>query len=118
MALTRTRHPTWIRLPALWIGMVSGLVAATEVHAEVHKCQDANGRIHYSDQPCRGQQARVYRPPDLTTIESDKLTGGRRDAAVPETGLRKWLPKAPDPVAECRARGGEIDLELRACRLP
>lgn len=118
MAPNRTCRFHRARLSALCFGIVSGLVAATDVQAEVHKCQDANGRIHYSDQPCRGSQARTYQPPALTTIESDKLTGGRRDAPAPETGLRKWLPKAPDPVAECRARGGEIDRELRACRLP
>ena len=105
-------------LQVLWLGLVSGLVMATDVQAEVHKCQDATGKFQYSDRPCRGSRPKPYDPPGLTTIEGSKLTGGRHDAKAPETGLRRWLPKAPDPVADCRARGGEIDRELRACLIP
>lgn len=101
---------------AIALGL-SGLVTVNAVQAEVHKCQDANGKIQYSDQPCRPAQARAYRPPPLTTIESTKLTGGRREAQE-EKGIRKWLPRPLDPIRDCRERGGEFDPEFRACRLP
>lgn len=114
-----TRHHRIRRsgLAALWVGLASGLVAVTDAKAEVYKCQDANGRTQYSDRPCQAGREKAYKPPQLTTIESDKLTGGRRPAE-PESGIRKWLPKPLDPIADCRARGGEIDKEMRACRLP
>ena len=114
-----TRPPGLYRagIAALGAWLVSGLVAVTDARAEVYKCQDANGRTQYSDRRCPAGRAMNYVPPQLTPIESDKLTGGRR-ADAPPKGIRKWLPKPLDPVADCRARGGEIDKEMRACRLP
>ena len=117
MDSTRRNRLRRSNLAALWIGLGSCLIAFTDARAEVFKCLDANGRTHYSDRPCPPGRERAYQPPPLTTMESDKLTGGRR-ADAPEKGLRKWLPKPLDPIADCRARGGEIDKEMRACRLP
>lgn len=112
------RNPLrWSRRAALWMALASGLVTVADARAEVYKCQVANGRIQYSDRPCEVGRSTTYAPPPLTTIESDRLTGGHRKA-VPEKGIGKWLPKPLDPIADCRARGGEIDKEFRACRLP
>ena len=86
----------------------------TPAFAEVYKCQDASGKTHYADRPCNPGTARTYTPPELTTIESGRLTGGGKTAAKAKG---KWVSPL-DPVAACHARGGEIDKEMRACRLP
>lgn len=86
--------------------------------AEVYKCQDASGKTHYADRPCSPGTARNYVPPELTTIESSRLTGGRKTPAQTKAETKdKWVSPL-DPVAKCHARGGEIDKEMRACRLP
>ncbi len=90
------------------------LVASAPGHAEVYKCTDASGKTHYADHPCSPGTARSYTPPPLTTIEASRLTGGRK---APEKAKDKWVSPL-DPVAACHARGGEIDKEMRACRLP
>lgn len=83
--------------------------------AEVFKCKDAAGKVHYEDRPCQASTPQNYAPPPLTTISADRLTGGKKvEEKKKETG---WVSPL-DPVAACRARGGEIDREMRGCRLP
>ncbi|MGE0310598.1 MAG: DUF4124 domain-containing protein [Lautropia sp.] len=96
--------------------LLGALAAGAPAHADVYKCQDANGRTHYADRPCSTGTAQHYAPPALTTIESARLTGGRKPPGK-ETGKGKWVSPL-DPVAACHARGGEIDKEMRGCRLP
>ena len=95
--------------------LLGALLFTTPGHAEVYKCQDANGKVHYADHPCKSGTARTYTPPPLTTIEASRLTGGRKANAVQKKD--KWVSPL-DPVAACHARGGEIDKEMRGCRLP
>ena len=48
---------------------------------------------------------------------AEDLRHGGKDPEVASTGqLRDFA--AVDPVAKCKAQGGTIDKELRACKLP
>ncbi len=101
-----------LAVPGLVLGLAIGL-SSPEASAKVYKCQDATGKIQYADRPCYREQTQPYRPPELTMVEAARVTGGRKADAG-----RNRRTRSLDPVGECRARGGEIDRELRTCRLP
>jgi Domain of unknown function (DUF4124) len=111
-AMFRPRSPVFARGLVLAVA----ITAATASHAEVFKCKDAAGKIHYEDRPCQNATAQNYVPPPLTTITAERLTGGRK-AEEKKKATDKWVSPL-DPVAACHARGGEIDKEMRGCRLP
>ncbi len=89
-------------------------VSAPEASAQVFKCKDANGRTHYSDRRCEGRQE-TYRPPALTEIPAEQMTGGRKPTAKDRKG--EWVSPL-DPVANCEKQGGKFSREYRGCLLP
>lgn len=83
----------------------------------------AGGKVEYTDGPCKpGSTEHALKAKPVTVMKSEAITG---QAADPEKstkdGRPAWLKEANqvlDPVAKCKARGGTIDKELKACALP
>ena len=90
-----------------------GLLAAATAQAQVFKCADARGRIHYGDRPCPGKPL-DYKPPELNRIAPERLTGR---TAAPKSDASGWVSPL-DPVANCRKQGGTFSKEMRGCLLP
>ncbi len=90
--------------------------AAMPANAELYKCRTRDGRVEFTDQRCAGAtSAEPFRPKrELTVIESRRFTGKPKEAAP---GRPAWL-KPLDPVGDCKAKGGRIDPEFRACIVP
>ena len=92
-----------------------GLLLPAAAHAAMYKCPRGGG-FEYTDQPCgRDPSAHQFRPRQpLNTVSSESLTGRK---AEPADSRPAWL-RGPDPIGDCKRKGGEIDKEMRACRLP
>ena len=95
----------------------ASLIALTgsAAHAEVYKCVIA-GKTTYSSEPCSKDAKPATLKGNVTVVESKHFTG----AAKQEAPARKTVlgVKVPNPVADCKERGGTVDKELRACILP
>jgi Domain of unknown function (DUF4124) len=105
--------------------------------AAMYKCIDAGGRTIYTDHACNGDpKAKTWQPKQpLNVVKSETLTGVRSEVATdqrpawlkpsgdaaksPASGDKRpsWL-KPMDPIGDCKRKGGTIDPEFRACRLP
>ena len=81
----------------------------------MYKCQ-IKGRIVFQDAVCPGEKdSQPYVPKaKINTMSSEAMTGKPKEAVDARPG---WL-KPIDPIADCKAKGGTIDKELRACALP
>lgn len=106
------------RAPAALLACGLALVAC-QANAELYKCAGANGRVEYTDRPCKGDPNAVpWRPRQpLNVVDSATLTGRSKESKGSKDARPAWL-KGPDPVGDCKRRGGTIDPEMRACRLP
>jgi Domain of unknown function (DUF4124) len=100
-------------------------VASAPVQAAPHKCVGANGKVEYTDGPCKtGSTEKPIKAKPVTVLKSEDVSGKPMDAAQKEKAndhRPKWLKEANealDPVAQCKAKGGTIDKEFRACKLP
>jgi Domain of unknown function (DUF4124) len=100
-------------------------ISASTVHAAPHKCVSAAGKVEYTDGPCKtGSTEKPIKAKPVTVLKSEEVSGKPKDAAEIEKAndhRPKWLKEANqalDPIAQCKAKGGTIDKEFRACRLP
>jgi hypothetical protein len=84
-----------------------------------HKCVGANGKVEYTDGPCKqGSTEKAITAKPVTVLKSESVTG---QPAQPKDTRPAWLKEANetfDPIAKCKAKGGTIDKEFRACLLP
>ena len=80
----------------------------------MYKCQ-VKGRTMFQDSVCPGvKDSQPYIPKaKLNTMSSEAITGKPKEAPDSRPG---WL-KPMDPIADCKAKGGIVDKELRACML-
>jgi Domain of unknown function (DUF4124) len=100
-------------------------IASAPAAAAPHKCVGANGKVEYTDGPCKvGSTEKPIKAKPVTVLKSEDVSGKPMDAEQKEKAndhRPKWLKEANetfDPVAKCKAKGGTIDKEFRACRLP
>jgi hypothetical protein len=100
-------------------------VASTPIQAAPHKCVSANGKVEYTDGPCKsGSTEKPITAKPVTVLKSEEVSGKPMDAAQKESAndhRPKWLKEANetfDPVAKCKAKGGTMDKEFKACKLP
>jgi Domain of unknown function (DUF4124) len=100
-------------------------MACASAQAAPHKCVGANGKVEYTDGPCKtGSTEKPIKAKPVTVLKSEDVSGKPMDAAQKEKAndhRPKWLKEANetfDPVAQCKAKGGTIDTEFRACKLP
>ncbi|MCX7207092.1 MAG: DUF4124 domain-containing protein [Proteobacteria bacterium] len=78
------------------MAIVLSLLLACAAHAEIYKWKDADGKMHYSDQPPKGNKAEVVKTKDLPV---STMSGGRKDASM-ASGI---AVKASAPVASVPA---------------
>jgi Domain of unknown function (DUF4124) len=104
---------------------ISISMASTPIQAAPHKCVGANGKVEYTDSPCKvGSTEKPIKAKPVTVLKSEDVSGQPMDTAQKEKAndhRPKWLKEANetfDPVAKCKAKGGTIDKEFRACKLP
>jgi hypothetical protein len=83
--------------------------------AALYKCQ-IGGKTVYQDKECPGiKDSKPYTPRNpISTMSSEAMTGQSKKQVDKHPA---WL-KPIDPMGDCKARGGTIDKELRACQLP
>jgi hypothetical protein len=100
-------------------------ISASTVQAAPHKCVTAGGKVEYTDGPCKtGSTEKPIKAKPVSVLKSEEVSGKPKDAAEIEKAndhRPKWLKEANqalDPIAQCKAKGGTIDKEFRACRLP
>jgi Domain of unknown function (DUF4124) len=88
---------------------------AAPAHAALFKCQLA-GKTVYQDAPCPGvKDSKPYTPKNpINTVSSESLTGQSKTAP----DHRPSWAKPMDPIADCKAKGGQVDRELKACIVP
>jgi hypothetical protein len=116
------RHLASAALPVITIAISLG---SSHVQAAPHKCVSASGKVEYTDGPCKtGSTEKPIKAKPVTVLKSEDVSGKPMDAAQKEQAndhRPKWLKEANetfDPVAKCKAKGGTIDKEFRACKLP
>jgi Domain of unknown function (DUF4124) len=87
--------------------------------ATPHKCVGAGGKVEYTDGPCKpGSTEQAIKAKPVTVMKSEAITGQAPKAKDNRPGWLKEANESLDPVAKCKAKGGTIDKELRACALP
>lgn len=110
-----------IRRPGLPGSLLCALLLALGMPAAgatLHKCQISGGQIEYRNKPCEsGRKALPMSADDRLSIISGESF--RRREAPSQDKRPGWVKElAPDPIGACKARGGVIDRELRACMIP
>jgi hypothetical protein len=105
--------------------LITAFLASTTANAAPHKCVSSNGKVEYTDGPCKtGSTEKPIKAKPVTVLKSEDVSGKPMDAAQKESAndhRPKWLKEANetfDPIAKCKAKGGTIDKEFRACKLP
>lgn len=84
-----------------------------------HKCVGANGKVEYTDGPCKqGSSERAITAKPVTVLKSESITGQLAQAKDTRPAWLKEANETFDPIAKCKAKGGTIDKEFRACLLP
>jgi hypothetical protein len=91
------------------------LAAPQTSEAALYKCQVA-GRTVYQDKECPGvKDSKPYQPKNpISTLSSESFTGKPKQ----EVDKRPAWLKPITPIDDCKAKGGTIDRDLKACMLP
>lgn len=84
----------------------------------LYKCTK-NGKVEYSNSPCDAKAQPAVLKGTVTTLNKEAFVGKAR-AQADANGKGKTILgiTPPNPIEECRKKGGKLDLELRACALP
>jgi hypothetical protein len=78
--------------------MILSVLLAIAAHAEIYKWKDADGMMHYSDQPPKGNKAEVLKTKDLPV---SSMSGPRRDAsAASNVAIKASAPIAASAVVK------------------
>jgi len=113
------RSPLGLGLAAWLLASLISLHWPIPAQATMYKCKSADGRTIYGDEPCTNGGGAWTPRNAITILPSSALTGNRAKSAASASndGRPDWL-KPIDPIGDCKRRGGQIDREMRACRLP
>jgi hypothetical protein len=97
------------------LGVIMMLALPRPSEAATYKCQ-VSGKTVYQDKECPGvKDSKPYTPKNpINTISSEAMTGQPKKEV---DNRPAWL-KPIDPIGDCKAKGGTIDKELRACLIP
>jgi Domain of unknown function (DUF4124) len=82
------------------------------VQAEIYKCTK-DGKVEYANVPCEKDAKPAALKGNVTVVNKSAFVG--KEGKDPKASV---LPKPLDPVGDCKRKGGEIDPEFKACRLP
>lgn len=98
---------------------IFGSAATGHVHAQsntVYKCMK-NGKVEYSNAPCDVAAKPAKLKGTVNSMSKESFTG---NAKVEEAKGSKTIlgVTPPNPIEECRKKGGKLNLEFKACELP
>jgi hypothetical protein len=121
-------HSFKLAVPAIFMltmAMSLSALSLSVAHGAPHKCVGAGGKVEYTDGPCKvGSTEKPIKAKPVTVLKGEEISGKPKDPAETEKAndhRPKWLKEANqtlDPIAQCKAKGGTIDKEFKACRLP
>jgi Domain of unknown function (DUF4124) len=110
-----------IRLAVPTVGLLSAVLWSPSAQADIYKCVK-DGKVEYANSPCEKDAKSVQLKGNVTVLKKEAITGKTETTkAEPAaaTGIA-GLPgiKPPDPIGDCKKKGGTFDPEFRACKLP
>jgi Domain of unknown function (DUF4124) len=116
-----------LHAPFLMICAVSAsllCLAPTQVLAQgntVYKCTKT-GKVEYSNAPCDQAAQPAKLKGTVNSLPKEAFVGqGKtaKDAGKDASGGKTILGiTPPNPIEECRKKGGKLNLEFKACELP
>jgi hypothetical protein len=88
----------------------------------VYKCTK-NGKVEYSNAPCDQAAKPAQLKGTVNSMPKEVFVGqskSTKDAATKEASAGKTILgiTPPNPIEECRKKGGKLNLEFKACELP
>lgn len=88
-------------------------------NATVYKCQ-RGGRIEYTNTPCAADAKPAQLKGSVTSLPKSAFVGQEQAKGGAPSSERRTIfgITPPDPIADCKKKGGEYDREFRACKLP
>ena len=102
------------------------LFACTPAAAEIYKCTDPQGAVHYTDKPCAGESA-VFMPRAAPNADADSaqrkdktrrlLRAYREEQAEAEQAAARQQLEQQQREVECANARNRLDRFLRANRL-
>jgi Domain of unknown function (DUF4124) len=87
----------------------------------VYKCTK-NGKVEYSNAPCDQAAQPAKLKGTVNSLPKEAFVGQNKttkDAGKVTSGGKTILGiTPPNPIEECRKKGGKLNLEFKACELP
>ncbi len=102
-----------LKYGVLALGFFAGNACA---QSTVYKCTK-NGKVEYSNAPCDTAAKPAQLKGTVTSMPKESFVG-KAAAADPKTGKTILGITPPNPIEECRKKGGKLNLEFKACELP
>ncbi len=97
--------------------LLASALCSTPAHAEIYKCVIA-GKTTYANEPCTKDAKPATLKGNVTVVDRKAFVGQDKPKEATPAGKTVLGIKVPNPAADCKAKGGTIDKELRACMLP
>jgi hypothetical protein len=91
----------------------------TQVSAQgntVYKCSK-NGKVEYSNAPCDQAAKPAQLKGTVNSLPKEAFVGQNKTAKDAGGGKTILGITPPNPIEECRKKGGKLNLELKACEL-
>jgi hypothetical protein len=101
----------------LTVCLFASAMGSNPAKADIYKCVVA-GKTTYANAPCSKDAKPATLKGNVTVVEGKHFAGQDKSKDGAPAGKTALGIKVPNPVAECKAKGGTIDKELRACMLP
>jgi Domain of unknown function (DUF4124) len=83
----------------------------------VYKCTK-NGRVEYSNAPCDQAAKPAQLKGTVNSLPKEAFVGQNKTAKDAGGGKTILGITPPNPIEECRKKGGKLNLEFKACELP
>ncbi len=83
----------------------------------VYKCTK-NGKVEYSNAPCDAAAKPAQLKGTVNSLPKDAFVGQKKASDDTKGGKTILGITPPNPIEECRKKGGKLNLEFRACELP
>jgi Domain of unknown function (DUF4124) len=115
-------HAPLFMICAVWASLLC--LAPTQALAQgntVYKCTK-NGKVEYSNAPCDQAAQPAKLKGTVNSLPKEAFVGQSKmakDAGKDASGGKTILGiTPPNPIEECRKKGGKLNLEFKACELP
>ncbi len=110
-----------IKLAVSAAGLLSAALWSPCVQADIYKCVK-DGKVEYANSPCEKDAKSVQLKGNVTVLKKEAITG-KTESTKSEPTAALGIPglpaiKPPDPIGDCKKKGGTFDPEFRACKLP